>query len=314
MRWWIVVGLCLSNIAAAGTGPWILGDGDSQLYTGLDAQRFRRVAESSGSYSDDVSDLGEGLSAVSARLIGAYGFARRWELEVDIGYGGVFAIDDTADICSALALDACKTTHGVMPIVFRVKGLALDELYGPPVSLAFSLDVRFGQLTAPTRGRLTSLGEGTFDLMPKVSIGRIGGLGQEGSWSLGVDLGWRYRVPLRGDHGNRTGPVPGWEIEANLEQFFTPVPLITFGPAVSWLYRPNGGSFEDIDNTSIDRFAALRVSQLAAGGKVLLRGSDRVTVAMSVFHTLHAVNNPTDTLSVGVGVAIQDPARRRSRE
>ena len=53
--------------------------------------------------------------------------------------------------------------------------LALDELYGPPLSLAVGGELRVGTFTAPERAQLTNLGEGTTDLGAFLSAGRSGG-------------------------------------------------------------------------------------------------------------------------------------------
>lgn len=312
MRSWIGLGLLVPQLATAGVGPWVMGPGDGQIYAGLDVQRFRRLSVSTGSYAPEVIDVDDGVSSVYFKLIGSVGLMRGLELEMELPYGVVFTPTQDGPVCELLGLGACRRTQGIGLMSVRLKGLALDELYGPPVSLAFTLEARFGQLTAPDRERITNLGEGTFDLAPRVAIGRIGSLGQNGSWNLALDVGWRYRFPLRRQHDGQDQAVPGWEIDTHLESLFSPVTSVAFGPAVTWLYRPNGVNFEDVDLTDVDRLGALRISALSAGAKLIIRGTDRITVSTSVFHTLHAVNNPTDVFSFGVGVSLRDPFKRRT--
>ena len=39
----------------------MLGKGDQQIYVGLDAQRFSKLAVDSGAYTDDVIDVDQGV-------------------------------------------------------------------------------------------------------------------------------------------------------------------------------------------------------------------------------------------------------------
>jgi hypothetical protein len=302
---------CVPQLASAGTGPWILSPGDGQLYAGVEMQRFRRLATGSGSYTDDVIDVDNGVSTLGAKLIGSVGVVRHLEIEAEVPYFTVFAPTTDGPVCTLLGLGACQRTHGFGIFAFRIKALAVDELYGKPLSLAFTVEARMGQLTSPDRERITNLGEGTFDLEPRMSIGRIGGLGKQGSYSLALDVGWRFRFPLIREHLGEPLRVPGWEVTAAIESLFSPINAVAFGPAAHWVHRPNGVDFEDVDLTIDDRFGALRISALNLGGKFIVRGSDRVNLSLGVFHTLYAWNNPSDVLSVSAGVSVRDLFRRK---
>lgn len=305
------LGLLATPAAQAGTGPWILGKGDAQVYVGLDAQRFTRLAVGSGSYTDDVIDVDQGVQSFGAKGIFSIGVAPRFQVEAEVPYQVAFT-PSQGGVCELLALGACNRTAGIGIITLRNRVLVLDEIAGNPVSISLGLDARFGQLTQAERERITNLGEGTFDIQPVFSLGRIGALGMKGgSYSTALDLGWRYRVPMRTDFGDGSRVVPGWEVVANHETLFSPVPAVAFGPAVDLLWRPNGVDFSETDLTDVDRFGALRILALSAGGKVLIRGSSRVTVALSAFHTVYAINNPSDVFTVSAGVSIGDLFRRR---
>lgn len=298
-----------SGTAWAGGGPWVLGKGDQQVYVGLGAQTFQRLAVDSGSYTDDVIQVDEGVSSFGAQLIASFGLTRRLEIEADIPYSYTFA-NNPGGVCDLLAMGACKTTQGIGIITVRAKFLAVDEIQGAPLSLSIGLDARFGQLTAEHRQRITSLGEGTFDIEPRVAIGRIGSL-PKGYWSLYVDGSFRWRFPLNSDFAGTGIATPGYEITANLENLFTPIETFSIGPTVSLLSRPNGVDFSATDLTDVDRLISLRILALDAGAKILVRNGRNITVAMAVSRTVYAINNPEDVWKFSLGVGFRDIFRRR---
>lgn len=300
--------------AHAGAGPWVLGKGDEQIYVGLDAQRFNRLAIDDGAYTDSVIDVDGGVTSFGAKLIGTVGLTRRLEIEFDLPYAYTY-VNQPGAVCDLLGLDACETTQGIGTIAIRSKVLLVDELAGAPVSFSLGLDLRFGQLTAEHRQRITSLGEGTFDVEPRLSLGRIGSLRKgAGYWSLYADLGFRYRVPIDTAYGPDALWIPGFEITGNLENLWAPVQTVSFGPAIATLWRPNGVDFSATDLTDVDRIVALRMFALDVGGKIIIRNGRRVAVSASVFHTAYAINNPQDVVKVNVGVAIRDLFRKRQED
>lgn len=309
--WAALVTWMTSGEALAGNGPWVLGAGDQQVYVGLDAQRLGNLAVSSGSYADDVIQVDQGVTTLGGKLIGTFGLNRLVEVELELPYQYAFQ-NDPGPVCEAVGLDACEPTHGVGVIVARGKVLLLDELLGKPLSISLGLDVRFGQPTFRFRERITNLGEGTFDIEPRLSLGRIGGLGGKGGYfSIYGDVGFRWRFPIDKDYGEDGLAIPGWELTGNLESLFTPTGLVSIGPAVGVLWRPVGVDFEDVDLADPNRFAALRILALDAGAKLLIRSGRSVTFALGVFHTIYAENNPQDVLKVSLGVAFRDLIRRR---
>jgi hypothetical protein len=297
--------LALTTAATAGSGPWVIGTGQSSLYMGAETQRLTQLALSTGSYAtEDVVDVGSGLSTIGAQAIVTYGLLPRLEIEGLLPVYRVRANRTDAELCDALGLDACKATSGVGVMRIRAKGMVLDELYGPPFSLAIGPELRLGELTAPERARLTNLGEGTTDVGAFVSIGRTGLLGGSGAWSAFAEGGWRYRFPnteLEPDL-----PVPGSEFFSDIEAFFGPNLTWAVGPSVTAYIRPDGVDFEEVDMADQDRFSALRVLAIQAGGKVLVRSGSRVTLSAGALRTVYAENNPSDVLSISVGLTIQD--------
>jgi hypothetical protein len=292
--------------ALAGTGPWTLPEGDLSIYAGASYERITRLATSTGSWSDDVIDVDSGLEKAGAQVILGYGVRDHVDVELSVPYAYNIANRDDGALCGALGLDACKTTQGVGLIGARVKGLVVDELLGAPLSLAVGGELRLGQHTNATRARLTNVGEGTTDAAGFASIGRSGGLGQ-GYWSGYLEVLGRYRLPNTELGGE---PVPGSELQAEAEWLGGLHPSWAIGPAVNMLWRPEGDDVETLRAADPDRFGALSVLTVRAGGKLIVRSSARTSLALAVFGTPYAVNNPADQILVSAGLAGQLGARQ----
>lgn len=305
----LLAALLTAATALGGTGPWVLGGGDQQVYVGLESQRFDRLAIGSGSYHDDVVTVDGGVSTFGAKLIAAFGLSNRFEIEGELPYQVAFQNQPGA-ICSALGAGACSTTHGLGVVVVRGKGLVLDEVDGRPVSLSLEGALRFGQLTFEDRHRVTTLGEGTFDVEGKVLVGRSGPL-PTGYWSAYLDLGGRYRVPVVRDFQDSGIRVPGWELLSTAEWLFTPGERFSVGPAFGLLWRPRGLDFEEVDLTDPDRFLGLRIFTFEAGAKAIYRSGRNVAASLSVYRTVYAINNP-EVWKVNVGIAFRGLVKRRS--
>jgi hypothetical protein len=308
----LLLGCLLSTQAFAGSGPWVLAQGDHQLYVGVEGQRFSRFVADEGSFVADPLVVADGVSTLGFVGIASVGLGGHFEAELEVPWFSVFGHDPDNAVCTLVGLNACARTQGVGIIAARTKVQVVDEVYGAPLSLSLGLDLRFGQLTGKHRERITNLGEGTFDIEPRLSIGRIGSLGKKGGyWSVLLDLGFRYRLPLATSYPGRDRPLPGYELLASHATLFTPIRAFSFGPTVSLFSRPDGLDFSELDLSLEDRFAALRVLSLRAGGKVLVRGGDRLTFVLGVEHTLYAINNPSNVLAITAGLSIRDLFRRR---
>ncbi len=292
-----------ANHAVAGTGPWILGQGDEQIYIGAETQRLDRLAIGSGSYADDVIVVDGGITTLGLKALVTLGLTSRFEIEGELPYNIVFS-NRSGAVCDALGLGACRTTKGIGIIALRGKALLLDEVAGKPLSLSVGLDLRFGQTTFENRQRITNLGEGTFDIEPRLLMGRVGPL-PNGYWSLYWGASFRYRVPIDRDFMDDGIDVPGYELTSDLEALFTPGRLVSIGPAVNWWLRPNGVDFEDVDLTDPDRLLGLRATVFEAGAKVIVRSGRNITFVGSFFRTVYARNNP-EVYKVGVGVSFRD--------
>lgn len=303
----LVVALLLCPAPAdAGSGPWVLGQGDHTLYLGLEAQRFDHLALAAGSGADDVTQVGGGVSTWGAKAIATVGLLPRLEAELALPWYEVRQNREEASPCPELSLGACETTRGIGVIRARAKLRALDEILGPPVTLSFGLEAQLGQATADDRARITNLGEGTLDAGAFGVVGRSGSLGGGGGyWSSYLELGGRYR-----SRNAELGGIeaPGAETWGEGQFLLAPGGRLAFGPEASFLWRPAGVDVEDMLADpeivlDIDRFSALRIFTAQAGGKVLVRCSDRVTANAGVLHTLYAINNPTDVWVLDLGIS-----------
>lgn len=306
----LLTALLASLPVLAGTGPWTLPEGDVSLYVGGEYQRIGRLATSAGSWDPNgVIDVDEGLEKAGGQLIVGYGVRDRVDVELQVPYYYVAANRTDGALCSTIGLRGCATTQGLGAITLRGKGLLLDELVGAPLSLALGADVRIGQQTSDTRARVTNLGEGTTDLGAYTALGRSGALGQ-GYWSAYLEVGGHYRFPNTDAGGE---PVPGSELHADLEWLGGARPAWAVGPAITMLWRPQGGDVEGIDYSDPDRFAALNVLNVRAGGKLIVRSSARTSLSVAVFGTAYAKNNPADQVVVTAGLSGQ-LATRNAKE
>lgn len=296
MIWW-----ALAEFAAAGSGPWVIGDGGYTLYLGAEAQRFNRLAIQTGT-ERDVIDVGEGVSTLGLKAIGTLGIGSRSEIELAIPWYRIQANRRDTEICALLGLGACQTTEGLGIVQLRMKGLALDEFFGAPFSLAIGGEARFGQLTARDRERITNVGEGTFDLGPYVDVGRTAALGR-GYWSGWFEGAFRYRVPTTDAYPANQGDtaVPGSEITGTGELVLGPTTTFGIGPQISALWRPGGLDFDELDLGDPDRFAALNIGLVRAGAVAVVR-TRGIAAAVSFAQTVLSVNNPSDTFVLSVGI------------
>lgn len=293
----------MATPALAGSGPWVVGDGEYSLFVGGEVQRLDKLDARSGTGDRDTIDVDEGISTIGAKAIASVGFRGRFEAEFSVPVYRVFANREDGPVCASLGEDACATTQGVGVIGLRGKGTLLDQLYGDPFTWSIAGDVRMGHFTAATRNRLTNLGEGTLDVGGATSVGYVGALG-EAYWSGFVEVGAWYRMPTTRAFPGPSGAlrVPGAEFVATSEVLVGLSPALSIGPYIQAYGRPGGLDFGQVDLTDFDRFAALRVFSLRTGGTVVLRAREGLTFASSVLVTPYAANNPNTTVfSFGVG-------------
>jgi hypothetical protein len=285
--------------ALAGSGPWVVGEGGLTVYVGTQAQRLSNLAIQVDG-ERDVVPVGEGLSSFGIKGIGTIGLGSRIDLQLSVPWYRVQTSRPDDPLCGALGLGACETTQGIGIVETRLKGMLLNEFFGAPFSLAVGAELRNGDFTAPTRERITNLGEGSFDMGPFLDIGRTGSLGQ-GYWSAWFEGAYRYRLPMTRSYPRIDGGVPGSELVAATEVLFGPRTYMAFGPSGSAIWRPFGLDWGELDLTDPDRFGALKIAQARVGGTAIVRAG-QVTGALSVQRTIYAYNNPTDTLFVSLGL------------
>lgn len=301
--------LSLSAALASG-GPWVPGEGQAQLYVGLDAERF--VVLRVFGTEDGVADvpIAGGMSTI--RTVGelSYGIASRVEVSLSVPVQHAYIHRPSDPLCGVFGLGACRPTTSVGIVEGRVKGLFLDQVSGAPLSAAIGGVVRFGGLTASTRERFTNAGEGTTDLGGRLSLGRSGTLG--GGYYVGqLDVQGLYRLPIntafpRGE-GDLT--VPGAEVSAAADLLLAPVARVSFGPTVTFASRPSGLDIGEMLGTAVDdpdRFAGINYTEVRAGGKLILQDERYNAVSLSVLRMAWAKNTPKDTFGVSLGVTIAD--------
>ena len=287
-----VLALGIQGTAQAGTGPWVVGAGQASLYVGVESQRLTRLAITVDDQRD-VIDVGEGLSSFGVKGIASLGITDRVEVEMGVPWWSVRANRPDEPLCAALGLDACNDVR------------TLDEYFGAPLSLSLGAELRYGDFTADTRARITNVGEGTTDLGPTAAVGRVGSLGGSSYFSAYLEGGWRYRFPTTrkfpdAPEGELRAPQPETWLVA--EATAGPSPWLAVGPTVSFLTRA-GLDWGELDLSDPDRLAALGITVVRAGGTVVVRSENNLALSASVLTTAYAINNPTDALSLNLGVS-----------
>jgi len=301
MQW--ILGLWAAT-AWGGAGPWVPGSGSGSVYLGVEGQQFQKVASGAGA-DRRVFDVGEGVNQVVAQGIVTYGIASRAEVEARLPFHFHHVNREDAALCPGLGPDGCAPTHTPGVLYSHLKVLVLDEVSGAPLSLSVGGLARFGGLVHGTRHRLTNAGEGTIDGGGFLSLGRSGALGS-GYWTVFGDLGGRYRVPNTRSYPNQQGSraVPGSELFGSVELLVAPQRVVSVGPAVTYLWRPAGVDYAQVDLSDPDRFGALRVTHVSAGAKLIFRDPNDNAFVFGVSRTVYAVNNPPDSFGISVGVAL----------
>jgi len=299
--------------ALAGSGPWVVGNGQASLYLGAESQRITKLAITVDG-ERDVIDVGQGISGFGVKAIGTLGITNRVELEVGVPWFIVRSNRPDDALCGALGLQACATTQTVGVLTARGKALAVDEYFGAPLSLSLGGELRYGDFTAPTRARITNAGEGTTDIGPYLALGRVGSFGGKGTHSGFLEAGWRYRFPTTrafpdAPTGERPAPLP--ETWVTAEWTAGPSTRFSVGPLFTMLYR-DGLDWGELTLTDPDRFAALRVFSARVGGSVVVHNDGDLALVASVLQAVATRNNP-NALSVNVGVSFAGLAPTKQR-
>jgi hypothetical protein len=137
-------------------------------------------------------------------------------------------------------------------------------------------------------------------------VGRVGGFGADGSWAAYMEVGGRYRFPNTTSYTSLDGKdevsAPGSEWFGQADFLLSPTFPIAFGPEITGLWRPTGLAWYELDLADVDRFAALKVALVRAGGKIIVRNRTGTSFVLSGLGTLFAWNNPSDIFLVSAGV------------
>ena len=290
------------SLAFAGSGPWTLAPGESNVFLGLDQVRYGKVDTVGG-----VRDLGGGVSAVSLKGVGTVGLRDGVELEAVLPWTRARHQDPSSALCNGPGRsdDFCGVTSSLGTVQVTAKGRLLDEGQLRPVTLSVAAAVRSAEASSETRGRLTAIGEGQTDVGASVSVGRTAGMARAGWYRASAQVGYWYRLPLA------TGPkVPADDLDADAAFIMSPVKAFALGPAAAMFYRLGGEDLSaDIDLSDPNGFASLQAAQLKVGGQVAVFGQGGLTLSAAVYATAWARNNPTDTTTLSVGLGWYRPKR-----
>lgn len=281
--------------ALAGDGPWTLGPGEHNAFLGYDYYRYGHL--DAGGHE---APLPTGLTASGLTGVGTFGVRDGVEVELKLPYERVRANDPDAEGCvTDRPEDWCRTTAGLGDLGGQLKLRALNELYGPPVTLAINLGFRSGEAYAARRGRLTTLGDGQTDVGLGLSSGRTDVLGQ-GWYRASADL-WYWRRFANATEGDQK--IPADELSGAVAALFSLWPSFAFGPAAHGFWRLGGVDVAQADFNDLDVWASLDARQVQVGGKLGVYSSGRgPTVSLTVLRTVLAHNNPSDTLVISAGL------------
>ena len=295
----------LAPSAHAGGGPWTLNAGEHNVYVGLDYFRYRKFRGEGAA----MDELDTGLTAAGATAVWTIGMAKDVEVELKLPFEMVRANDASVAGCTeARPEDWCEPTANVGDLGASVKWRIVDELYESPVSVSVSGGFRTGEAYSNTRGRLTTLGDGQTDVGAGVAVGKTGRAGR-GWYTSAAEAWYFYRF------GNTTvggRKVPADELAFSAEALWAFHPRVAIGPAFFGFTRLRGVGLGDIDYMSMDGWSSLKATQLKVGGKAAIFSTDGgPTVVISGLMTVHARNNPADTLALGFGVGWFFPKKVR---
>jgi len=283
--------------ALAGDGPWTLDAGASSLYVGSSYFRYSGYLDGGG---QEVT-IDEGVTATGLVLVNTRGLIEGLELELVLPYERVRVNDPEGSRCvdPARPEDYCKLTSGIGDLSAVLKARLVDELYGPPLTVAAAIGVRSGELYSERRGRLTSLGDGQTDAGVGLSAGRTSSVFGDGWYRVGA-WGWYwYRFPNQVQGGRK---LPADEVSYTLEAMLAPGPRVGFGPALQGFHRLDGVDVSDVNLGSLNGWNALRAAQVQAGGKVGVFPERGPSLSLGIFRAVYAQNNPLDTLVVSAGL------------
>lgn len=295
----------LSSPAEAGGGPWTLNPGEHNVYVGLDYFRYRSFSRSGGS----KDELDTGLTAAGVTGVWTIGMARDIEVELKLPFESVRANDPSVPGCrEERPEDWCEPTANIGDLAASVKWRVVDELYESPVSVSVSAGFRSGEAYANRRGRLTTLGDGQTDLGAGLAVGKTGRIGR-GWYTSAVEAWYFYRFANNHLGGRK---VPADEFAFSAEGLWAFHPRVAVGPAFFGFTRTGGVGLADIDYMSPDGWSSLMASQFKLGGKAAIFSTEGgPTVVLSALMTVHARNNPSDTLALGFGVGWFVPRKVR---
>lgn len=295
----VIAAALLAPAAKAGTGPWTLSGDDASVYVGGEYRTFARIVGGDGSVDGESTALPTPIRFVTVQGIVSYGLLDPLEVELAVPWVlGTAARADAAG-CSDLGQRACATTSGLGSIQARAKIRLLDEVERAPLSLAIGAHVRVGDAAHDVRARLTTPTEGQTDLGGFLALGRSGSFGGTTvSYSAWAEAGYLHRLPnaTLSDQG-----VPGDEWGGAAELLVGVGPVVSLGPDLAFSTR-SGLDLAAVDMADPDRFAALAVTSVVAGGKLLVRSDHLWTFVVGVSGTVYAENNPPDTVSFSVGL------------
>ncbi|MFK7929390.1 MAG: hypothetical protein AB8H79_14440 [Myxococcota bacterium] len=111
--------------AQAGSGPWVLGDGEYSVYVGAESQRLERLQIVDADGERSVIDVDDGISTVGAKAILTLGAQGRFEGELSIPFQRVQA-NRIGPVCESLGGSPCETTESVSLMTARGTGTVLD--------------------------------------------------------------------------------------------------------------------------------------------------------------------------------------------
>lgn len=281
--------------ALAGDGPWTLAPGEHNAFVGIDYYRYANI-DAGG---QDAA-LPTGLTAAGLTGVWTFGVRDGVDAELKVPYERVRANDPEAEGCvTDRPADWCKTSAGLGDLGGQLKVRALNELYGPPVTLSVNLGFRSGEAYAARRGRLTTLGDGQTDVGFGLSSGRTDVLGQ-GWYRAGADLWYwrRFANAVERDH-----KIPADELSGAFAVLFSVWPSFAVGPAAHGFWRLGGVDVAEADFNDLDVWASLDARQIQLGGKLgVYSPSGGPTVSLTVLRTVLAHNNPSDTLVISAGL------------
>ncbi len=300
------LGLLLGVLAggrAEATTAAPLPAGGRVVYAGLGLGGFSARDELDGS-GRRVSVPTDPVYAARADLYAAAGLRGGWGIEASLPLVAISAVDRADTLpCGSLSIpDYCAPVWTAGSAQVRLRRAVLRA----PVVAAPFLGLAADPWNRATRGRFTTAGDGTVDLLPGLALGRdleVRGVAVD-AWAWGAyawRFGWRVEDPSSGAFR-----APGDEVRGGAGLRLHPAGRLAFEVAGEGMQRLWGVQWDDGYEArwfgTDDRWVVLRTAAVAVRGKLSLDLGPAMGLHLSAQRVVLSRNGAPGAFDVALGL------------